>query len=130
MRRLGRVPRLAETRAGVGAGIGNARCRRVFAGHESQLQTIGEEVRRLEQAAAGGSEPLELSAFRSTWHKLAQTMSRLRRLTEIITRRNRRKRNCRTWTVSLFLQVESMNPRLLAGADDIVLAGACATPFA
>jgi uncharacterized membrane protein YccC len=85
----------------------------IFAGHESQLQTIGDEVRRLEQAAAGGSEPLELSAFRSTWHKLAQTMSRLRRLTEIINASEPAQAKLPNVDLSLFLQIESMNPRLL-----------------
>ena len=85
----------------------------IFAGHESQLQTIGEDVRRLEQAAAGGSEPLELSAFRSTWHKLTQTMSRLRRLTEIINASEPAQAKLPNVDLSLFLQIESMNPRLL-----------------
>jgi uncharacterized membrane protein YccC len=82
-----------------------------FAGHESQLQAIGDEVHRLEHAAAGGSEPLELSAFRSTWHKLAQTIARLKRLTEIINAD--RDAKLPDVDLSLFRQIESMDPRLL-----------------
>jgi uncharacterized membrane protein YccC len=84
-----------------------------FAGHESQLQAIGEEVLRLERAAAGGSEPLELSAFRSTWHKLAQTISRLRRMTEVINASGPAEAKLPNVDLSLFRQVESMNPKLL-----------------
>ena len=84
-----------------------------FAGHESQLQAIGDEVRRLEHAAAGGSEPLELSAFRSTWHKLAQTISRLGRLTEVIDAPADAAAKLPKVDLSLFRQIESMDPRLL-----------------
>ena len=84
-----------------------------FAGHESQLQVIGEEVHRLERAAAGESEPLELSAFRSTWHKLAQTVSRLGRLTEVINASDPAKAKLPNVDLSLFIQIESMNPKLL-----------------
>ncbi|MGA7675317.1 MAG: FUSC family membrane protein [Rhizomicrobium sp.] len=84
-----------------------------FVGHESQLQAIGEEVLRLERAAAGGSEPLELSAFRSTWHKLAQTISRLRRMTEVINASGPAEAKLPNVDLSLFRQVESMNPKLL-----------------
>jgi uncharacterized membrane protein YccC len=85
----------------------------VFAGHESQLQAIGDEVQRLEHAAAGGSEPLELSAFRSTWHKLAQTISRLKRLTEVIDASDPAQAKLPNVDLSLFRQIESMDPRLL-----------------
>ena len=84
-----------------------------FAGHESQLQAIGDEVHRLEHAAAGDSEPLELSAFRSTWHKLAQTISRLKRLTDAINAPVDAETKLPNVDLSLFRQIESMDPRLL-----------------
>ncbi len=50
----------------------------------AQLQAIGEEVGRLARAATGEREPLEVAAFRSTWHKLGQTSGRLNRLADVL----------------------------------------------
>jgi uncharacterized membrane protein YccC len=80
--------------------------------HESQLQAIGHEVRRLEHAT-GESETLELSAFRSTWHKLAQTVSRMKRLTEVIGAPDPASAKLPDVDLTAFIQIESMSPKLL-----------------
>jgi len=85
-----------------------------FNGHERQLQAIGDEIRRLERAA-GESEPLELSAFRSTWHKLAQTVARMKRLTEIIGAKDPAEAKLPDVDLTVFIQHESMSPKLLLG---------------
>jgi len=85
----------------------------VFFGHESQLEALHDEVARLERTAGGESEPLAISAFRSTGHKLAQTISRLKRLTEAIDARDDAPPKLPDVDVSLFMQVESMNPKVL-----------------
>ena len=50
----------------------------------AQLHAIGDEIARLAKAAAGEREPLEIAAFRSTWHKLGQTAKRLNRLADVL----------------------------------------------
>ena len=54
----------------------------------AQLQAIGDEIARLARAAAGEREPLEVAAFRSTWHKLGQTSNRLNRLADVLAGRS------------------------------------------
>jgi len=85
----------------------------VFSGHEDELAAIRDEVARLERAAGGDSEPLAVSAFRSTGHKLALTISRLKRLTEAIAARSDAPPKIPDVDLSLFMQVESMNPKVL-----------------
>ena len=79
--------------------------------HESQLHAIAEEVARLERADTGEREPLEISAFRSTQHKLAQAIGHLQRLTDAATGGAETK--LPNVDLSLFMQKEPMNPKLL-----------------
>ena len=85
----------------------------VFPDHETQLQAIAGEVKRLEQAHAEKNEPLEISAFRSTQHKLAQAISHLQRLTDAVDARAGAQPKLPKVDLTAFVQRESMNPKLL-----------------
>jgi len=81
--------------------------------HQSQLQAIADEVVRLERAHEDENEPLAISAFRSTQHKLAQAISHLKRLTEAVDARAVPQTVPPKVDLSAFIQHESMNPKLL-----------------
>ncbi|MGA7711347.1 MAG: FUSC family membrane protein [Rhizomicrobium sp.] len=82
-------------------------------GHESQLQAIAEEIVRLEKAHDEHNEPLAISAFRSTQHKLQQAVLHLKRLTDAVESRDAAKMPVPKLDLTAFVQRESMNPRLL-----------------
>ncbi len=114
LRRLGALTAgIAENMQELALALATPGATFAYTGHESPLQEIGDEVHRLEGAAEGGGEPLELSAFRSTWHKLTQTITRLGRLTEVINASDPAEAKLPNVDLSLFRQIESMNPRLL-----------------
>jgi uncharacterized membrane protein YccC len=84
-----------------------------FSSHQSQLKAIADEVLRLEQAHAEMDEPLAISAFRSTQHKLAQAITHLQRLTDAVDARAGEHPALPKVDLTAFVQRESMNPRLL-----------------
>ncbi len=84
----------------------------VFTEHQNQLMQIGAQVKLMEQMA-GDREPPDMAAFRSTWHQLQQTISRLKRMTEVINASNPADAKLPDLDYSLFMQRESVNPKLL-----------------
>ncbi|MDE2494582.1 MAG: FUSC family protein [Alphaproteobacteria bacterium] len=85
-----------------------------FHGHDNQLQAIANEVLRLEHAHAGQDEPLELSALRSTANKLAQTVARVKRLTDAVNVRADAQALLPNVDFGAFVQRETFNPKVLA----------------
>ncbi len=85
----------------------------VFSSHDSQLQVINDEVQRLERALAGQQEPLELSALRSTASKLAQTIARVKRLTDAVNAHADARALLPNIDFGAFIQRETMNPKVL-----------------
>ena len=91
--------------------------------HESQLQAIAEEIVRLETAHDEHNEPLAISAFRSTQHKLQQAVLHLKRLTDAVESRDAEKMPVPKLDLTAFVQRESLNPRLLLSQMSSVFAG-------
>ncbi|MDE2265935.1 MAG: FUSC family protein [Alphaproteobacteria bacterium] len=85
----------------------------VFNGHDSQLHAIAGEVLRLERAHAGEDEPVELSALRSTANKLAQTIARVKRLTDAVNARADARALLPNIDFGAFILRETMNPKVL-----------------
>jgi uncharacterized membrane protein YccC len=75
---------------------------------KEQFQAIGDEVARLARAVEG-SEPLAISAFRSTYHKLVQTAMRLHRLADAIGAGKDTPQIPDSLDLSLFMQAESIS---------------------
>ena len=81
--------------------------------HAIQIHAIEEEVGRLARAAGSDSEPLAISAFRSTGHKLAQTVTRLERLARAVDRGAGARAILPDVDYEAFVQHDRMDPRVL-----------------
>lgn len=81
--------------------------------HAPQIRGIEEEVARLSRGGDGESEPLAISAFRSTGHKLAQTVRRLERLARAVDRDAAAQAILPDVDYEAFVQHDRMDPRVL-----------------
>jgi uncharacterized membrane protein YccC len=81
--------------------------------HASHIRAIEDEVERLARVAGGDSEPLAISAFRSTCHKLAQTVVRLERLSQVADNTAGAQTILPDVDYEAFVQQDRMDPRVL-----------------
>lgn len=105
---------LADDVQGLALGLMTPARRATVGNREAQLKAIAEEIARLTRALQGGeSEPLEISAFRSTYNKLGQTATRLKRLADALDTHKEPPRPPDGLDLPRFMQVESASPRIL-----------------
>ena len=76
------------------------------------LKAVGGEITRIAQASEG-AEPLDVFAFRVTWHKLSQTSGRLTRLAEILAGHRPPLPVSDGLDLQRFMKIESASPQIL-----------------
>ena len=78
-----------------------------------QIKAIGDEIARIAKATEGAPEPLDVFAFRATWHKLSQTSGRLTRLAEVLAGRRPPIPVSDDLDLQRFMKIESASPQIL-----------------
>ena len=76
-----------------------------------QIKAIGDEIARIAKATEGAPEPLDVFAFRATWHKLSQTSGRLTRLAEVLAGRRPPIPVSDDLDLQRFMKIESASPQ-------------------
>lgn len=113
MRRLHALTaNLGEDIEGLGLGFLLPARRTNLPDRADQIKAIGDEIARIAKISEG-AEPLDVFAFRATWHKLGQTSARLTRLAEVLAGHRPPIPISDDLDLQRFMKIESASPQIL-----------------